>query len=93
MATIAKKPSTFLLFPWGLLSIVLILLLNTAFSSFFWKELELDRTGINHSCSYIGKSESRIFYHANHVFESCLFVAFIFAGRYGNWSCINGVAP
>ena len=37
MATIAKKPSTFLLFPWGLLSIVLILLLNTAFSSFFGK--------------------------------------------------------
>ena len=27
----------FLLFPWGLLSIVLILLLNTAFSSFFGK--------------------------------------------------------
>jgi len=37
MATITKKPSTFLLFPWGLLSIVLILLLNTAFSSFFGK--------------------------------------------------------
>ena len=37
MATIPKKPSTFLLFPWGLLSIVLILLLNTAFSSFFGK--------------------------------------------------------
>lgn len=31
------KPSAFLLFPWGLLSIVLILLLNTAFSSFFGK--------------------------------------------------------
>jgi hypothetical protein len=31
------KPSTFLLFPWGLLSVVLILLLNTAFSSFFGK--------------------------------------------------------
>ena len=37
MATTTKKPSTFLLFPWGLLSIVLILLLNTAFSSFFGK--------------------------------------------------------
>ena len=32
-----KKPSTFLLFPWSLLSIILILLLNTAFSSFFGK--------------------------------------------------------
>jgi hypothetical protein len=32
-----RKPSTFLLFPWGLLSIVLILLFNTAFSSFFGK--------------------------------------------------------
>ena len=32
-----RKPSTFLLFPWSLLSIVLILLLNTAFSSFFGK--------------------------------------------------------
>jgi hypothetical protein len=32
-----RKPSTFLLFPWGLLSVVLILLLNTAFSSFFGK--------------------------------------------------------
>lgn len=29
------KPSTFLLFPWGLLSIVLILLLNIAFYGFF----------------------------------------------------------
>ncbi len=37
MPTTAKKSSTFLLFPWGLLSIVLILLLNTAFSSFFGK--------------------------------------------------------
>lgn len=38
MATISgKKPSTFLLFPWSLLSIVLILLLNTAFSEFFGK--------------------------------------------------------
>lgn len=37
MATQARKPSTFLLFPWGLLSVVLILLLNTAFSSFFGK--------------------------------------------------------
>jgi len=33
----SRKPSTFLLFPWGLLSVVLILLLNTAFSSFFGK--------------------------------------------------------
>ena len=32
-----RKPSMFLLFPWGLLSIVLILLLNTAFSNFFGK--------------------------------------------------------
>ena len=32
-----RKPSTFLLFPWSLLSIVLILLLNIAFSSFFGK--------------------------------------------------------
>ena len=30
-----RKASAFLLFPWSLLSIVLILLLNTAFSSFF----------------------------------------------------------
>ena len=37
MATQKAKPSTFLLFPWGLLSIVLILLLNTAFSGFFGK--------------------------------------------------------
>jgi hypothetical protein len=37
MATQTRKPSTFLLFPWGLLSVVLILLLNTAFSSFFGK--------------------------------------------------------
>jgi hypothetical protein len=28
MTTTARKPSTFLLFPWGLLSIVLVLLLN-----------------------------------------------------------------
>ncbi|MBK5272622.1 MAG: hypothetical protein JJE22_16595 [Bacteroidia bacterium] len=33
----SRKPSTFLLFPWGLLSVVLVLLLNTAFSSFFGK--------------------------------------------------------
>jgi hypothetical protein len=33
----SRKPSAFLLFPWGLLSVVLILLLNTAFSSFFGK--------------------------------------------------------
>jgi hypothetical protein len=32
-----KEASTFLLFPWGLLSIVLILLFNTAFSGFFGK--------------------------------------------------------
>jgi hypothetical protein len=32
-----RKPSNFLLFPWSLLSIILILLLNTAFSSFFGK--------------------------------------------------------
>ena len=32
-----QGPSTFLLFPWGLLSIVLILLLNTVFSSWFGK--------------------------------------------------------
>ena len=32
-----KEASTFLLFPWGLLSIVLILLLNIAFSGFFSK--------------------------------------------------------
>ena len=32
-----SKPSTFLLFPWALLSIILILLLNTAFSSWFGK--------------------------------------------------------
>lgn len=31
------KPSAFLLFPWALLSITLILLLNTAFSSWFGK--------------------------------------------------------
>src|SRR6185503_9312556 len=38
MATISRrKPSGFLLFPWSLLSIVLILLLNTAFSGFFGK--------------------------------------------------------
>ena len=38
MATISgRKPSGFLLFPWSLLSIVLILLLNTAFSNFFGK--------------------------------------------------------
>jgi hypothetical protein len=36
MAT-PTKPSTFLIFPWGLLSVVLILLLNTAFSNFFGK--------------------------------------------------------
>jgi hypothetical protein len=33
----SSKPSAFLLFPWGLLSIILILLLNTAFSSWFGK--------------------------------------------------------
>ncbi len=32
-----SKPSAFLLFPWALLSIILILLLNTAFSSWFGK--------------------------------------------------------
>src|ERR1700733_6121013 len=32
-----RKPSTFLLFPWGLLSIVLVLLFNTAFSGYFGK--------------------------------------------------------
>lgn len=32
------KPSAFLLFPWGLLSIVLILILNVAFSQFFSKQ-------------------------------------------------------
>ena len=32
-----RKPSTFLLFPWSLLSIILILILNTAFSGFFGK--------------------------------------------------------
>ena len=37
MATTPSKPSTFLLFPWALLSIVLVLLLNTAFSGFFGK--------------------------------------------------------
>jgi purine-cytosine permease-like protein len=38
MATISRrKPSAFLLFPWSLLSVVLILLLNTAFSNFFGK--------------------------------------------------------
>lgn len=37
MATNSQKPSTFLLFPWSLLSIVLVLLLNTAFSNFFGK--------------------------------------------------------
>ena len=38
MATLtSRKPSAFLLFPWGLLSVVLILLLNTAFNSFFGK--------------------------------------------------------
>lgn len=38
MATpVRKEASTFLLFPWGLLSIVLILLLNIAFAGFFSK--------------------------------------------------------
>jgi hypothetical protein len=37
MANQPAKASTFLLFPWGLLSIVLILVLNTAFSGFFGK--------------------------------------------------------
>jgi len=38
MATKPRKDaSTFLLFPWGLLSIVLILVLNVAFSCFFSK--------------------------------------------------------
>jgi hypothetical protein len=37
MPTQTAKPSVFLLFPWALLSIVLILLLNTAFSGFFGK--------------------------------------------------------
>jgi hypothetical protein len=37
MPTQTAKPSLFLLFPWALLSIVLILLLNTAFSGFFGK--------------------------------------------------------
>jgi hypothetical protein len=37
MSTAVRKPSSFLLFPWSLLSIVLILLLNTAFSNFFGK--------------------------------------------------------
>ncbi len=38
MATIPRKEaSTFLLFPWGLLSIVLILFLNIVFSGFFSK--------------------------------------------------------
>ena len=32
-----KEASTFLLFPWGLLSVVLILLLNVAFGGFFSK--------------------------------------------------------
>src|SRR5262245_24169831 len=32
-----KEASTFLLFPWGLLSIILILVLNIAFSGFFGK--------------------------------------------------------
>lgn len=32
-----RKPSTFLLFPWGLTSIVLIILLNTVFSGWFGK--------------------------------------------------------
>ena len=32
-----SKPSTFLLFPWSLMSIVLLLLLNTAFSNWFGK--------------------------------------------------------
>lgn len=36
-ANATHKPSTFLLFPWGLLSIVLILLFNIAFSNFFGK--------------------------------------------------------
>ena len=35
--TNVRKPSAFLLFPWSLFSIVMILLLNTAFSSFFGK--------------------------------------------------------
>src|SRR5687768_7176392 len=33
----AKKSSLFLVFPWGLLSIIIILLLNTAFREFFGK--------------------------------------------------------
>src|SRR5215510_12576080 len=37
MATQTAKPSTFLLFPWGLLSIVLILFLNVVFGGFFSK--------------------------------------------------------
>ncbi len=35
--TSAHKPSTFLLFPWGLLSIILILVLNLGFPNFFGK--------------------------------------------------------
>ena len=33
MATTERKPSTFLLFPWGLMSIVLVLLLNLTLNS------------------------------------------------------------
>ena len=38
MATLSNKPSTFLLFPWGLLSVVLVLVLNLTLSdSWFTK--------------------------------------------------------
>ena len=48
-----RKPSTFLIFPWGLLSIVLILILNLALSDkLVWQQLELDHPGADHSRSH-----------------------------------------
>gem|GEM_PF-5591963 len=75
MPTTSRKPSTFLIFPWGLLSIVLVLGLN----------LTLDSFGADYSGSYFGEFQSRLFHYEDHVHESGLFINIFSFGRHGFW--------
>jgi hypothetical protein len=88
---VTRKPSAFLLFPWSLLSVVLILLLNTAFSDFFgknwsWIALVLIIPAAILENLKVGYSTMRImFLKVFYSLLSFLFVGMAFGAALAGW--------
>ena len=82
----SSKASSFLIFPWGLLSIVLVLALNLALDdawfnkNWSWIALVLIIPAAILENFKVGYSTMRIMF-----FEGFLFTTFIFSRRHGNW--------